>query len=87
MTENSYFLYRPDAPSYGRVSRKFQQIRGGTVGRRPAASIYISTNIILPILQKKLQRSFTISSNKPVTGMLNTCKKQWIANSIEITLL
>src|SRR5437667_11987902 len=43
-------------------------------------------NIILPILQKKLQGSFTMSSDEPVAGMLNACKQQWAANSVEITL-
>ena len=45
LTENSYFLYRVGAPSYGRVGRKFQRIRGGAVGREPAASMYIDTNM------------------------------------------
>ena len=46
LTENSYFLYRVGAPSYGRVGRKFQRIRRGTVGRGPVVSIYTSTNMI-----------------------------------------
>ena len=57
--------------------------------RRPdyeqLASIENNGNIMLPILQKKLQGSFIMSSDEPVTSMLNACKQQWAANSVEIT--
>src|SRR5947207_3194983 len=45
LTGNSYFPCRPSAPSYGRVGRKFQRIRGGAVGRGPAVSMYTGTNM------------------------------------------
>ena len=46
MIGNNHFPYRLGTPSYRRVSRKFQQMREGTVDRELAAFIYISTNII-----------------------------------------
>ena len=44
-TGNSHFPCRPGAPSYGRIGRKFQKMRGGAVGRGPAASTYTGTNM------------------------------------------
>ena len=44
-TGNSHFPCRPGTPSYGRVGRKFQKMRGGVVGREPAASMHTGTNM------------------------------------------
>ena len=44
-TGNSHFPYRLGVPSYGRIGRKFWKMRGGTVGRGPAASMHTGTNM------------------------------------------
>ena len=44
-TGNSHFPCRPGVPSYGRVGRKFQKMRGGAVGRGPAVSMHTGTNM------------------------------------------
>jgi len=45
LTGNSNFPYKSSAPSYERVGRKFQRMRGDTVGRKLAASTYTGTNM------------------------------------------
>src|SRR6266513_2897250 len=51
------------------------------------ASIEEDSNIILPMLQKKLQESFAMSFKEPVTSILNVCKQQLATNGVEMTLL
>ena len=49
------------------------------------ASMEEDGNIILPMLQKKLQGSFAMSSEEPVAIMLNACKQQLATNGAGMT--